>query len=176
MSGKVVAMFLILVAIFGGGGMYYLQEYGFYEEVQATGTADVQMTTFATGTAEAILYDNFQAIDAGSSPIRYRACFTTPQSLAMMTETYEIYDDAIPTNAPGWFDCFDATAIGGALASGDAIAFLGTANVLYGIDRIVAVTTDGRGFAWHQINECGETVFDGKPAPEGCPPAPERTN
>ena len=42
------------------------------------------------------------------------------------------------------------------------------------IDRIVAVFPDGRGYAWHQINACGEVVFDGDPAPEGCPPVPER--
>ena len=83
---------------------------------------------------------------------------------------------AVPLNAPGWFDCFDAAEIGAALEDGTAIAFLGTANVVYGFDRIVAVTDDGRGFVWHQINHCGEEVFDGNPPPEGCPPPPERTN
>ena len=45
--------------------------------------------------------------------------------------------------------------------------------ISYGIDRIVAIYPDGRGYAWHQINACGEVVFDGQPAPENCPPKPE---
>ena len=94
----------------------------------------------------------------------------------MLTETYVLYDDPVPTVAPGWFDCFDAEAIGVALSEGSALGFLGVENLIYGFDRIVAITEDGRGFSWHQINACGEVVFDGKPAPEGCPPPPERTN
>ena len=89
-----------------------------------------------------------------------------------MTETYELYDDAEPLTAPAWFDCFDAAEVGLALEEGRALAFLGTFNVQYGIDRIVAVTEDGKGFVWHQINHCGEEVFEGKPPPEGCPPPP----
>ncbi len=175
MNGKVIGIVLIATGVIGGAGVYYLQEYGFYETIVATSNDMVQMTSVTTGAPETILYENFQAIDATSSPIRYRACFTTPQSLAMMTETYELYDTAEPLNAPGWFDCFDAGAIAQAIDDGEALAFLGTANVTYGIDRIVAVHQDGRGFVWHQINACGEEVFDGNAPPEGCPPLPERT-
>lgn len=175
MNGKVIGIILIATGVLGGGGLYYLQEYGFYETIEATSDDMVQMTSVTSGAPESILFDSFEAIDADSSPIRYRACFTTPQSLAMMTETYELYDTAAPLNAPGWFDCFDATAIAEALESGAALAFMGTENVTYGIDRIVAVHEDGRGFVWHQINACGEEVFDGNAPPDGCPPVPERT-
>ena len=64
-------------------------------------------------------------------------------------------------------------AIGGALEKGEALAFLSEPNITYGIDRVVAVMGDGRGFAWNQINACGKEVFEGRPAPEGCPPVPE---
>ncbi len=174
MSGKVVALFLILTAVIGGGAMYYLQVYGFYEEIEATNVADVQMTGIVSGAPETILYENFQAIDAESSPLRYRACFDTSHSQAMLTETYELYDDPVPTVAPGWFDCFDATEIGEALQEERAIAFLGTANVIYGFDRVVAVTEAGRGYVWHQLNICGEKAFDGEPLPDTCPPPPEQ--
>jgi Family of unknown function (DUF6446) len=176
MNGKAIVMILVASGAVAGLAMYYLQVYGFYEEVSATDVADVQVTTVSGGQPEPILFENFKGIDAESSPLRYRACFETPMSQAMMTETYVIYDDAVPLNAPGWFDCFDAAEIGAALEDGSAIAFLGTANVVYGFDRIVAVTDDGRGFVWHQINHCGEEVFDGNPPPEGCPLPPERTN
>ncbi len=175
MNGKVIGAAVIASGVLAGVGVYYLQVYGFYENVAANNVDDVQVTSLVSGAAEPIMYENFKAIDADSSPIRYRACFETAQSTAMMTETYELYDEAVPLNAPGWFDCFDAAEIGAALENGSALAFLGTFNVVYGVDRIVAVHDDGRGWAWHQINECGEEVFDGNAPPEGCPPLPERT-
>ncbi len=154
------------------GGDLLSSVYAFYEPVKATGTDDVQMTVMVTGVPEPILYENFEAIDADSSPIRF-GLFTTSQSLAMMSETYKPYEGAVPLVAPRWFDCFDAKEIGGALETGEAIAFLGEENVEYGIDSVVAVLPDGRGFVWRQINHCGEVVFDGQPAPENCPPKPE---
>lgn len=171
--GKVLVSVLVVSAIAAGILMYYLQVYGFYKEVPATGVEDVQLTTVATGAAEPILFENFKAIDSDSSPLRYRACFETPMSEAMLTETYVVYDNPIPNVAPGWFDCFDAQTIGAALEEGRAVAYLGTANIHYGFDRVVAVFPDGQGFAWHQINRCGKEVFDGNPPPEGCPPPPE---
>ena len=174
MTGKLLAAFLVICAVLAGGSMYYLQVYGFYKDVQSTGVEDVQLTDISTGLPEPILYENFKAIDSESSPLRYRACFETQMSQAMLTETYEVYDNPVPNNAPGWFDCFDAQALGAALEAGTAIAFMGTFNVVYGFDRVVAVTEDGNGFVWHQLNDCGEKTFDGDPAPEGCPPPPER--
>ncbi len=36
----------------------------------------------------------------------------------------------MPLNAPGWFDCFDADAIGEALETGEALAFLGSRDIV----------------------------------------------
>lgn len=163
-------MFLSLIA---GVAIYYLQVYAFYEDVAADGQNDVVLVSMVSGAPEPILYTDFEAIEATSSPIRYRACFMTEQSVALMTETYEPYEAAEPLVAPSWFGCFDAEEIGAALERGEAVPFLSQSNIKYGIDRVVAVLPDGRGFAWNQINDCGEVVFDGKPVPEGCPPVPE---
>ncbi len=171
-------MVVIIVAsgIIAGAAMYYMQVYAFYEDVPVKGSGDVVVTTVFGGQQESVIYAEFQAIDANSSPLRYRACFETTMSTAMMSETYVLYDAPVPLNATGWFDCFDAAAIGAALEEGTALAFMGAENVIYGIDRVVAVGDDGRGFVWHQINDCGAEVFDGNPPPEGCPAPPERTN
>ena len=173
MTGKILGAMIVITAVAAGLAMYYLQVYHFYEEVVADGETDVTLVNLATGEPEPVLYDKFEAIDATSSPIRYRACFTTTMSHAMLTETFEPYDDATPLVAPGWFDCFDAEAIGAGLENGTALAFLGQKDIQYGIDRIVAITEDGNGYVWHQINACGEEVFDGNPVPEGCPTPPE---
>ncbi|MGA1025825.1 MAG: DUF6446 family protein [Lutimaribacter sp.] len=167
--GKFLAAFILCSALAAGVGVYYLQVYGYYEEVVANGQTDVQITGLASGQPMPVAYEQFQAIDASSSPIRYRACFTTPNSLAMLSETYKPYDKPVPLQAPGWFSCFNAEEIGAALEAGTALAFMGEENHVYGIDRIVAVLPDGRGFVWHQINHCGEKVFDGQPTPEDCP-------
>ena len=171
---RVIIVIMLLIGAAAGGVLYYQQVYAYYEEVAFSADA-VQLTSVSTGQAEPIVVDSFDAIDAISSPLRYRACFETPLSQAMLTETYVIVDDAEPRVAPGWFDCFDATQIGADL-SDDAIAFMGIENVEYGIDRIVAIYPDGRGFAWHQINACGEVVFDGNTPPDDCPPLRESQN
>lgn len=172
MTGKILAVVLALCTVIAGGAMYYLQVYGFYYEVPANAGQDVQLVTLRDETSEPIQYDGFQAIDADSSPIRYRACFTTPIDLALLTERYVMVDKAEPRNAPGWFDCFDASALGAELEQGTALAFMGQKNVHYGVDRIVAITQDGRGFAWNELNDCGEKAYDGTVVGEECPPYP----
>ena len=174
MTGKILSLMIVVCAVVAGVALYYLQVYAYYEEVVPTGEGDVRMTSITSGEPEAIDYDGFEGIDADSSPIRYRACFTTPTSLATLTETYAPYEGAVPLEAPGWFECFDAGEVGAALEEGTALAFMGEENLEYGIDRIVAVAEDGRGWVWHQINHCGEKVFDGQPAPEDCPTPPDR--
>jgi len=172
MNGKVVAGGIVLICLIGGAAIYYLQVYGFYREVQATGAMDVQLVTLSDGTPEPIAHAGFQAIDADSSPIRYRACFTTPLGIDEARALYVTAPDVEPRNAPGWFNCFDAEAIGDALKDGAAVAFLSEKNIAYGVDRVVAITPEGQGFVWHVLNDCGAKDYDGTVVGEECPPPP----
>lgn len=167
MNGSTVGALIVGCALAVGGGIYYAQVYGYYSEVAEP---SVTLVRAETGEAEVIAATDVRAINAESSPIRYRACFSTGMSQAELAETYERYAEPVPLIAPGWFDCFDAEAVGEALEEARALAFLSQDNVSFGIDRVVAVDADGNGFVWHQINECGREVFDGRAAPEGCPP------
>ena len=171
--GRFLTVLIAVCAIGGGILLYYQQVYAYYFEVVPNGIDDVQLVSQATDLPEAISYDAFQAIDADSSPIRYRACFTTPLDAVALSETYLTADRPVPLTAPKWFDCFDAKDVGKAIEDGAALAFLSIENVHYGIDRIVAIHADGRGWAWNQINRCGEVVFEGNPAPDDCPPPPQ---
>jgi Family of unknown function (DUF6446) len=164
---------IVVTAFVAGVLMYWLQIHAFYTQPTAEQSGGVQMVSLTSGMPEDVPFADFRAVDADSSPIRFRACFTLEQSQAMLTETYRMTPGATPLVAPGWFDCFDAETIGNALAAGQALAFMGHENISYGVDRVIAVFPDGQAFAWHQINACGETVFNGEPAPEGCPPVPE---
>ncbi|WP_289041783.1 DUF6446 family protein [uncultured Aliiroseovarius sp.] len=151
MSGRIIGIFIVVTALIAGIAIYWLQLYAFYDDVSSD--IELRMTNVVTGEPEVVLYDSFQGIDADSSPLRFRGCFTTTMSLAMLTETFETYENATPLTAPGWFDCFDASQIGAALETGEAIAFLGERNIQDGVDRVVAIFPDGRGYAWHQLNE-----------------------
>lgn len=146
--------------------MYYLQVYGFYFEVEKP---DIKLVSVVSDESESIDATAIQAIDADSSPIRYRACFKTDLSLALLSETYVGLEKAEPRLAPKWFDCFDAADIDAQLQAGTALPFLGQKNVAYGVDRIVVITQDGQGYVWHDLNECGEKAYDGTVIGEECP-------
>ena len=153
MNGKIVAGFIVITALAAGIAIYWLQEYAFYQKAVFSPGAEIVLTPIQGGPPETIVAENLQGIDAESSPIRFRACFTTPLSLGMLTETYVVYPDAEPLVAPTWFDCFDATRIGQALETGEAVAFLSQSDVRPGIDRVVAVFPDGEAFAWSQVRK-----------------------
>lgn len=164
----IVAM-LVLAAVFGGA-MYYLQVYAYYEDVVAA-QGDITLTV-ADGDPIILPFSDFTGIDAISSPLRYRACLSTDIDTATLAMATPL-PFAEPRIAPRWFDCFDAPQIGADLREGLASAYLGTANLQYGIDRVIAVYPDGRAYIWHEINACGEAVFNRYPAPDTCPLAPE---
>lgn len=175
-----LAILAILVpAILGGALMYYMLAYAGYAELTQDEVGEIQLINVLTGEPDVIMFENVKGIDTVvdgvrlSGAISFRACFDVPQDLTALSETYTIMDNAVPLTTPSWFDCFDAREIGEALEAGTATAFISARNITFGVDRVVAILPDGRGFAWHQLNICGTSVFAGDTAPEGCPDTPE---
>ena len=152
MNGKLVASAIVLTAAAAGIGVYYTQEYAYYQPVVFTADNAIKLTPLNSDTAEPISVSDLQAIDAASSPLRFRACFTTKLDQTTLLNTYKTYDKAVPLYAPSWFDCFDAKKIDDALTSGEAVAFLAQANIAPDIDRVIAVFRTGEAYAWHQVN------------------------
>ena len=169
MIGKAIAIFIAVLAVVAGVSMYYLQVYAYYDEVDLAPDA-LTLIPGGGGPPQPIAIARPAAIDANSSPLRFRACFDTTLTIPEALEHYEEVENPTPLTAPDWFDCFDAEAIGIALEQGTARAFLSEKNIAYGVDRIVALTGDGRGYVWHQLNNCGELAYDGTPIGEECPP------
>jgi len=161
MTGKIATLAIVFCAVFGGAAMYYLQVYGYYDRLP-------EQTTFRAGEVE-LAISGFQGIDSDSSPLRYRACFSVTQPVDLPEAP-----GAEPLNAPDWFDCFDAAAIGAALTAGQARALMVQANAPWGFDRVMALFPDGRAFVWPQVNACGTAHFDGQRLPAGCTPPPVR--
>jgi hypothetical protein len=160
--GKLVVILLLAVAVAGGVGIWYTQTRAFYAPVEGPVTL-----TLWDGAAAPIPVGDVRAIASNSSPLGFRACFE--HELDPGAVAAEPRPRAAPTVAPGWFDCFDAEALGALLAEGGARAFTGYENAAYGVDRIVALAPDGRGWAWHVLNDCGERTYDGTPVGEACP-------
>jgi Family of unknown function (DUF6446) len=152
-AGKVAAGFIVLTAALAGVFVWYTAERAFYEPVAFQPGAEIRLVPIVGDEPEAIVVADLQGIDAESSPIKFRACFTTPLTLATLTETYREYPAAEPLIAPSSFDCFDAETIGKALESGEALAFLSEPEIHPGVDRVVAVFPDGRAYAWQQLND-----------------------
>ncbi|SOC04912.1 DUF6446 family protein [Rhodobacter maris] len=117
----------------------------------------VELTSLITGRPEPILSENWQAVGEQSAPIDFRACFRTPLSLGLLTETFTIYDAAHPLSAPPGFACYDAGRIGADLATGAAVAFLSARDIAPGVDRVVAVYPDGRAYVWQQPSDLAGT-------------------
>lgn len=164
--GKIVVIGLLAVAAAAGFGIYYANNAAYWSEME---NVTITATPVGGGAPEPLGADEVNAIRSASSPLGFRACFTTSTSPAMLSETYVLLEDAAPTVPPSWFECFDAPAIGAALDSGEALAFMGQENIAYGVNRVFAVYADGRGFAWHELNNCGRKAYDGTPVGDACP-------
>lgn len=170
MTGRLAVVLLLAAAMLAGAAMFYLEQFHWYD-VTEQGAGAIALTA-PDGTTERIAVTELRLAEGDASPLKYRACFEAGESAAALAERFAPYPDPEPTVAPLTFPCFDADALAAALERGEARAFLGRANVTYGIDRVVAVGPGGAGHAWHQINRCGARVFEGDPPPEGCPPPP----
>lgn len=150
--GKILVGGIVIVAAVAGAFLWYTAERAFYQPVAFTPGQEIRLMPLVGDQPEAILVNGIEGTDAASSPIKFRACFTTPLTLAMLSETYRIYEGAVPLVAPSNFPCFDAAAIGRALETGEALAFLSEPGIHPGVDRVVAVFPDGRAYAWQQTN------------------------
>lgn len=145
-SGRIIVIVILAVTVIFGISLWWANTRAYYEPIEVT-SVSLQRPD---GSLLALDISDAQGIDADTSPLRYRACFThsgTDVSEAMP------YAEAAPLTTPDWFGCYDAATIGAALEAGEATAYLGQRNILRGVDRVVALYPDGRGFAWNQLND-----------------------
>ncbi|MDE3081378.1 MAG: histidine kinase [Paracoccaceae bacterium] len=152
MNGKLIAGGIVAAAIVMGAGLWYTNQYAYYRTV--TLGPDLVMTMVPKNESQPVPVqaDDFKGIDADSSPIRFRACFTVATPLPELTARYTAYPKAEPLLAPHWFSCFSAKTISLALKAGAAKAFLAQKGVAKDVDRVIAVFPDGRAFAWQQLD------------------------
>jgi hypothetical protein len=163
--GRLLVIGILSVTLLAGALMWWLQTRAFYREVAAQSFAVAR----ADGGVAELPVADWRGIDSSSSPIRFRACFRLPEGAPADLAPYAL---PTPLIAPGWFDCFDARAIGAALDAGEARAVRAAPTGIDGVDRVLAVFADGRAYAWNQIDRCGVLVSP-EDRPAACPPAAE---
>ncbi|MDO5529999.1 MAG: DUF6446 family protein [Paracoccus sp. (in: a-proteobacteria)] len=150
--GRLAVIGLVALTVIAGAAAWYLQVYAYYERLGPEAARDLTLTT-PEGEIVPLEVAGFEGIDSTSSPLRYRACFDAARAALDAAQPYE---GATPLVGPGWFGCFDAGALTADLASGAAEAYLSAHEIRPAVDRVIAIYPDGRGFAWHQLNENAE--------------------
>jgi hypothetical protein len=141
MNGRTLMIGLLALAVIFGAGLWYAQVYAYYERVD--GLAAVRIG------GRDVAVSDYRGVDADTSPLKMRGCFRLdPAAVAAPPAPAPT-----PLIAPGWFDCFDAGAIGEALERGEARAVIAQADDAPGFDRIVAIFPDGRAYQWRQASD-----------------------
>lgn len=165
MSGRVLAIGLLIFAAVFGAALWWFQTRAYYDAVE--GVTEVEIAGVA------VPVEDWRGIDAGTSPLKLRACFRLLGDLPAGAPGGET-EAATPLVAPDWFDCFDAPEIEEGLADGRFVPVLAARNAPWGFDRFVAYDPQTRrGWMWRQLNRCGQSKFDGDPLPAGCDAPPE---
>lgn len=142
MGGRAVGAGLVVFALLFGALLWYAQVYAFYERVDGLAAVTVN--------GQPVPVRDYRGLDGASSPLKLRGCFTVdPAALADAPPAPR----AAPLTTPGWFDCFDAPALGAALARGEARAVLAARDEPQGFDRIIAYFPDGRAYLWREVRD-----------------------
>ncbi|MEJ6395295.1 DUF6446 family protein [Gymnodinialimonas sp. 2305UL16-5] len=149
-SGRLTVIAIVVATILFGLGVWWTQTRAYLFTVDL----DELPLELADGSDLVVTPQGFEGLDANSSPLRFRACFALDQAAADTLRAGGFaYEGATPLTTVGWFDCYDARAIGEALEAGEAEAFLGRRDIAPGIDRVLALYPNGQVYVWHQLND-----------------------
>ena len=148
-SGRLLVIAIVGITAIFAGAQWWFQTRAFYEEVELPQLP----VTLADGSNIVLVLMLAEAIDAESSPLRFRACLNVDGGISdRLVEQAQPYPDATPLNGPGWFECYNAAEIGAALEAGEATPILIEPNISRGVDRVMAIYPTGRAYVWHQLN------------------------
>lgn len=146
MNGTWVGAGIVGFAAVFGAGLYYAQTFAYYEEVTALEAVETS--------AGALPVSGYVGIDAATSPMKLRGCFTAdPAAVSALPPAPQ----ATPLVAPAWFECFDAKTLSDDLAAARARVHLAADETPegagYSLERYIAIYPDGRAFMWRQLIE-----------------------
>ena len=143
-SGAWVGIVLGLVALLGGGAIFYLQNFEHYHPVDG-------LTEISVGGARFAVSD-YRGLDHEAWPLRLRGCFTLADPEGALAAGAPAAK-AEPFGAPDWFECWDAAAIDSDLKAGRAKAVIAetSGSGAFRQERIVVIHPDGRAYQWRRM-------------------------
>jgi len=142
MTGKITVILLIGVTLIFGIFFFYFQTYAYYSKVSTKNQIVVNKIQ--------IKVEDYIGIRSDVSKLKLRGCFNVDPSAFNF---FDKSDKASPLSAPFWFDCFDYKEIQSDIDNGTLKAYLAEENEYPGIDRYVAISINGIGYEWRQLNE-----------------------
>ena len=142
MTGKITVILLIGVTLIFGIFFFYFQTFAYYSKVSTKNQIVVNKIQ--------IKVEDYIGIRSDVSKLKLRGCFNTDPSAF---EFFVTSVKASPLSAPFWFDCFDYKKIQFNIDNGTLKAYLAEENEYPGIDRYVAISINGIGYEWRQLNE-----------------------
>ena len=142
MTGKITVILLIGVTLIFGIFFFYFQTYAYYSKVDAKEQIIVNKIQ--------IKVEDYIGIRSDVSKLKLRGCFNIDPSAF---EFFLTSIKASPLSAPFWFECFDYKEIQSDIDNGTLKAYLAEENEYPGIDRYVAISINGIGYEWRQLNE-----------------------
>lgn len=132
----------VLLAAFTAA-LWYFQFHAFYDDLP-------QEPLLVQGTEYPVTA--WQGTDASSSPLKRRICVRFDSAtVARIAADHLVVPDAEPLVAPEWFDCFNAKQITRDIAAGKARAYMMGSSAFDGVDELIAIYPDGRGFVWREL-------------------------
>ena len=89
MSGRVVVVAILLITAVFGGFQWWFHTRAYYAPIESAELA----IALDDSTEMTLSYSDFEGIDADTSPLRFRACFTLDVSALAATEGAVTYDE-----------------------------------------------------------------------------------
>ena len=142
MTGKITVILLIGVTLIFGIFFFYFQTYAYYSKVSTKNQIVVNKIQ--------IKVEDYIGIRSDVSKLKLRGCFNIDPSAF---EFFVTSIKASPLSAPFWFECFDYKEIQSDIDNGTLKAYLAEENEYPGIDRYIAISINGIGYEWRQLNE-----------------------
>ena len=142
MSGKITVITILGTSLFFGIIFFYFQSYAYYQEFSGVVKIEVQNRK--------IDVENYLGIKAKTSALKMRSCFVVKPSAF---RNLSLAENPQPLKAPFWFDCFNSKDLQQAIDDKRAKAYLAKENEADGIDRLVVIFPNGRGYEWRQLNK-----------------------
>ena len=142
MTGKITVILLIMITLIFGMVFFYFQTYAYYSKVSTKEQIVVNK--------KQIKVEDYIGIKSDVSKLKLRGCFNIDPSAF---EFFVTSTKASPLSAPFWFKCFDYKEIQSDIDNGKLKAYLAEENEYPGINRYVAISINGIGYEWRQLNE-----------------------